>query len=132
MSDKKEFLFGFGLTSGAGFALLAIAGVALTGCPKYNVYSAKMAGEAELAQATQNKQIIVQQAQAEKEAEILKAQGTAEANKIIGNSLQGNEAYLRWLWVNKLDAGQNGKTVVYVPTDGMVPLLETGRIGGGK
>lgn len=132
MSDKKEFLFGFGLTSGAGCALLAITGVALTGCPKYNVYSAKMAGEAELAQATQNKQIIVQQAQAEKEAEILKTQGTAEANKIIGNSLQGNEAYLRWLWVNKLDAGQSGKTVVYVPTDGMVPQLETGRIGSGK
>lgn len=132
MSKGKDFFLGFGMTSGAGISLLAFAALALTGCPKYNVYSAKMAGEAELAQATQNKQIIVQQAQAEKEAEILKAQGTAEANKIIGNSLQGNEAYLRWLWVNKLDAGQNGKTVVYVPTDGMVPQLETGRIGGSK
>lgn len=132
MSDKKEFMFGFGMASGAGFALLAFIGLALAGCPKYNVYSAKMSGEAELAKATQNKQIIVQQAQAEKEAEILKAQGTAEANKIIGSSLQGNEAYLRWLWVNKLDAGQNGKTVVYVPTDGMVPQLETSRIGSSK
>lgn len=132
MSKGKDFFLGFGMTSGAGIFLLAFAALALTGYPKYKVYSAKMAGEAELAQATQNKQIIVQQAQAEKEAEILKAQGTAEANKIIGDSLQGNEAYLRWLWVNKLDAGQNGKTVVYVPTDGMVPQLETGRIGGGK
>ena len=132
MRKGKDFFLGFGMTSGAGIFLLAFAALALTGYPKYKVYSAKMAGEAELAQATQNKQIIVQQAQAEKEAEILKAQGTAEANKIIGDSLQGNEAYLRWLWVNKLDAGQNGKTVVYVPTDGMVPQLETGRIGGGK
>lgn len=132
MSKGKDFFLGFGMTSGAGIFLLAFAALALTGYPKYKVYSAKMAGEAELAQATQNKQIIVQQAQAEKEAEILKAQGTAEANKIIGDSLQGNEAYLRWLWVNKLDAGQNGKTVVYVPTDGMVPQLETGRIGGSK
>ena len=132
MSERKDFFLGFGMTSGAGISLLAFVALALTGCPKYNVYSAKMAGEAELAQATQNKQIIVQQAQAEKEAEILKAQGTAEANKIIGDSLKGNDGYLRWLWVNKLDAGGNGKTVVYVPTDGMVPQLEAGRIGGGK
>lgn len=132
MSNKTDFFLGFGLSSGVGVSLLVFIAVALTGCPKYNVYSAKMAGEAELAQATQNKQIIVQQAQAEKEAEILKAQGTAEANKIIGDSLKGNDGYLRWLWVNKLDAGGNGKTVVYVPTDGMVPQLETGRIGGDK
>lgn len=132
MSNGKEFFFGFGMTSGAGILLLASIVMGVVEYPKYRVYSAKMAGEAELAQATQNKQIIVQQAQAEKEAEILKAQGTAEANKIIGNSLEGNEAYLRWLWVNKLDAGGNGKTVVYVPTDGMVPQLETGRIGGSK
>ena len=129
MSDSTAIA---GVTLGAGFVLLCFMCVSLVGCPQYNVYSAKMTGEAELARATQNKQIIVQQAQAEKEAEILKAQGTAEANKIIGSSLEGNEAYLRWLWVNKLDAGGNGKTVVYVPTDGMVPQLETGRIGGAQ
>ena len=123
----SNFGFGFGLSAGSGVILLSLIAVGMYGCPKYDVYSSTLQGEAELARATQNKQIIVQQAQAEKEAEILKAQGTAEANKIIGTSLQGNEAYLRWLWVNKLDAGQNGKTVVYVPTDGMVPNLETGR-----
>lgn len=124
---NEEFKFGFGF----GIALLCGLGVFMASYPTYRVYSAKMRGEAELAQATQNKQIIVQQAQAEKEAEILKAQGTAEANKIIGTSLAGNEAYLRWLWVNKLDSGKNEKTVVYVPTDGMVPQLETGRMGAG-
>ena len=132
MSDKSDFAVGFGLTSGLGTViLLGICG-SLYGCPSYSVYSAKMAGEAELAQATQNKQIIVQQAQAEKEAEILKAEGTAQANKIIGDSLKGNSDYLRWLWVNKLDTNDKGKTVVYVPTDGMVPQLETGRIGGAQ
>ena len=87
-----------------------------------------MDGEAELAQATQNRQVIVQQAQAEKEAEVLRAEGTAQANKIIGDSLRENADYLRWMWLNKLDA-QNNKTVIYVPTDGMIPSLETGRIG---
>lgn len=123
----KEWQIGFG----AGAAILIGISAWMAAYPSYRVYSAKMRGEAELAQATQNKQIIVQQAQAEKEAEVLKAQGTAEANKIIGNSLAGNEAYLRWLWVNKLDSGGNEKTVVYVPTDGMVPQLEMGRVGTG-
>ena len=123
----KELKIGFG----AGVAILIGISAWMAAYPSYRVYSAKMRGEAELAQATQNKQIIVQQAQAEKEAEVLKAQGTAEANKIIGNSLAGNEAYLRWLWVNKLDSGGNEKTVVYVPTDGMVPQLEMGRVGTG-
>jgi len=97
--------------------------------PQFAVYFAKMMGEAELARATQNKQIIVQQAQAEKDAEVLRAEGTARANKIIGDSLKGNDAYLRWLWVTKLDSDHTGKTVVYVPTDGMVPQLEEGRVG---
>ena len=132
MFDKSDFAVSFGLSSGLGTVVLLAVCAGLYGCPSYSVYSAKMAGEAELAQATQNKQIIVQQAQAEKEAEILKAEGTAQANKIIGDSLKGNSDYLRWLWVNKLDTNDKGKTVVYVPTDGMVPQLETGRIGGDK
>lgn len=116
----------------AGFFIIGggIAGC-MAGYPAYSVYSARMAGEAELAQATQNRQVIVQQAQAEQEAEVLRATGTAQANKIIGDSLRGNPDYLRWLWVNKLDANNN-KTVVYVPTDGMVPQLETSRIGADK
>lgn len=126
-----DFKTGFGLTFGLSVGLLMFIAVGLVGCPSYNVYSAKMTGEAELAQATQNKQIIVQQAQAEKEAEILRAQGTAEANKIIGQSLKENEDYLRWLWINKLDTNTN-KTVVYVPTDGMIPSVESGRIGTSK
>ena len=129
MEDRKDFMQAFGASSGALTVLAILGCLGLYGCPQYNVYSAKMSGEAELAQATQNKKIIVQQAQAEKEAEILKAEGTARANKIIGDSLQGNSDYLRWLWINKLDNNDKGNTVVYVPTDGMVPQLETGRIG---
>lgn len=115
-----------GAIIGIGVVLLLCIGAGLAGCPAYSVYAAKMTGEAELARATQNRQVIVQEAQAQKEAEILRAQGTAQANKIIGDSLRDNEAYLRWLWISRLD-NQSNKTVVYVPTDGMVPTLETGR-----
>ena len=118
------------LSAGCLLAFIGFGGVGscMAFYPRYHVYSAKMAGEAELAQATQNRQVIVQQAQAEKEAEVLRAEGTAQANKIIGDSLRENADYLRWMWLNKLDA-QNNKTVIYVPTDGMIPSLETGRVG---
>ena len=121
--------FGVGVGFGVGLVALIGIGVSLVGCPQYNVYSAKLEGEAELAKATQNKQVLVETAKAEKEAEVLRAEGTAEANKIVGKSLEGNEAYLRWLWINKLNSNGD-KTVVYVPTDGMVPSLETGRVAG--
>lgn len=126
MSDRP--IISSGAIIGVAVALVLIIGGGMTGCPAYNVYSARMSGEAELAQATQNRQIIVQQAEAEQEAEVTRAKGTAAANKIIGDSLRNNPDYLRWLWVNKLDANNN-KTVIYVPTDGMVPNLEMGRIG---
>lgn len=128
---SSNFKFGLGLGSGVSGVLVLSVAVSMVLMPKYHVYSSKMAGEAELAQATQNKQIIVQQAAAEKEAEILRAEGTAEANKIIGKSLENNDSYLHWLWINKLDTNTN-KTVVYVPTDGMIPSVETGRIGTSK
>ncbi|WP_206059798.1 SPFH domain-containing protein [Novacetimonas cocois] len=114
-----------------GIVAVAVIGAAAYALPQYQVYSAKMHGEAELARATQNRQVLVQTAQAERDAEILRAEGTAKANKIIGESLKENSEYLRWLWISRLD-NQTNKTVVYVPTDGMVPQLETGRIGEGK
>ena len=87
-----------------------------------------MEGEAELAKATQNRQIIVQEAQAQREAEVARAQGTAEANKIIGQSLRNNPEYLRWLYITGMSKEVN-KTIVYLPNPEMAPQLETGRVG---
>jgi regulator of protease activity HflC (stomatin/prohibitin superfamily) len=100
--------------------------------PQYRVWSARMEGEAELAQAEGNRQIAVQEAQAKKEsasllaeAEIERARGVAEANKIIGDSLRNNDSYLRWLWIDRLDKGNN--SVIYIPTEGGLPILEAGK-----
>lgn len=98
---------------------------------RYDVVTASYSGEAELVKARQTKLIIIQQANAEKEAEILRAEGTAQANKIIGESLKNNESYLQWLWINRLD-NQSNKTFVYVPTTGLIPNLESGRVGIGN
>lgn len=99
----------------------------------YSVWSSRKDGEAELARAESNRQIKTLEARAHMEsskyladAEIIRAQGVAEANKIIGDSLAGNEAYLRYLWIHTLGEGKN--QVIYVPTEGNLPVLEAGRL----
>lgn len=105
-----------------GFALSAI----------YNVWSSGLAGEAELKQADWNRQIAVREALAKKEsaialaqAEIERAKGVSQANKIIGDSLKNNEEYLRYLWIDGLQNTEN--QVIYIPTEGNLPILEANR-----
>jgi regulator of protease activity HflC (stomatin/prohibitin superfamily) len=133
MSDDS---FPTGLVVGLVVTVLATVGIGMAGCPAYNVYSATMSGKAELAQADQNKQIAIAQskakaeaAQYEAEAEVTRAEGVAKANKIIGDSLKGNEDYLRYLWVNNIENNKN-ETVVYVPTEANMPILEATRLQG--
>jgi hypothetical protein len=55
----------------------------------------------------------------------------AEANKIIGEGLRGHEEYLRYLWIMALEhvaAAPNGSTVVYVPTEANLPIMEASRL----
>ena len=49
----------------------------------------------------------------------------AKANEIIGGSLKGNEEYLRYLWIDNLEKGNN--SVIYVPTEAGLPILEANR-----
>lgn len=100
--------------------------------PIYNVWSAGKVGLAELRKAEQNRQIAIEEAKAKmesakmlSEAEIVRARGVAEANKIIGDSLKGNEAYLRYLWIDGLN--RNNQNVIYVPTEAGLPILEAGK-----
>lgn len=112
--------------------LFVLIAVGMYGCPQYEVYSERLSGEAELAKAEYSRQVAVREAQAKKdsasllaEAEVARARGVAQANQIIGDSLKGNEAYLRYLWVNNLE--NNKASVIYVPTETGMPLLEAGR-----
>lgn len=115
--------------------LIVICG-GLYGCPQYNVYEQRLSGEAELARAEYSRQVAVREAQAKKdsatllaEAEVARAQGVAQANKIIGDSLGGERgaAYLRYLWVDKLSSDKE-RTVIYIPTEANLPsMLEAGR-----
>ncbi len=104
----------------------------MAGYPRYNVWSEELRGKAELARAESSRKIAVLEAQAKKdsakmlaEAEIERAKGVAEANKIIGNSLKGNEDYLRYLWIDSLH--NKDHSIIYVPTEAGLPILEAGR-----
>lgn len=117
--------------------VLALLSAGLWGCPQYGVYAARMAGEAELQQAEQNRQIRVREAQAQldaahltAQAEVAKAEGVAQANKIMAESLGGADGYLRWKYIEMLQEtgmAKGGQTTIYVPTEASLPILEAGR-----
>lgn len=116
-----------------GAIVLALPiGGCMYGYPQYQVYQQRLAGEAELAQASYSKQVQVQDALAKKEsaqaladAEVIKAQGVANANKIVADGLGGPEGYLRYLWITAMQDTKN--QVIYVPTEAGLPVLESGR-----
>lgn len=115
------------------FLFFALIGLLLWGWPKYKVYQLELKGQASLKEAQWSKQIRIQDANAQKEsakllaqAEVERAKGVAEANRIIGNSLKENEAYLRYLWIEGLKDDNN--KVIYVPTEANLPVLEANRL----
>lgn len=124
--------FGFAVGTFFAWLLIAVIVFGMWGCPHYNVWERGLAGEAELAQANYNRQITVREAEAKQEAakalaaaEVERAKGVAEANKIIGQSLHENEDYLRWLWIEGMK--ENEQQVIYVPTEAGLPILEAGK-----
>lgn len=128
-----------GLTLG-GIVLLVLIGFGfLVGLPSYNVYSKRMAGKAAYEEAVQNRRIRVLEAEAALEAakltsqaEVERAKGANEANRIMADGLGGSENYLRWSYINMLQetAGKQGREIIYVPTEAGMPILEAGRRPG--
>lgn len=115
------------------FVVLVI-GSFMFGGPLYNVWQQGLEGQAELAKADFSKKVAVQEAQAKLDsatllagAEVERAKGVAKANEIIGSSLKGNDEYLRYLWIIDVAGKDTQKTVVYVPTEANIPILEATR-----
>jgi len=123
---QKLLKWGVGLT-------LAIIATSMWGCPKYNVYSQDLAGQARLREAESSRKIAIEEAKAKNEsakmlaeAEVERAKGVAQANEIIGDSLKGNDAYLRYLWIQGLQDGSS--EVIYIPTEANLPIIEASRL----
>ena len=111
--------------------ILGIVAAFMFGYPKYKVWQQEMAGKAEFAKAEQNRKIKIEEARANLEAEKLNAQaeierakGAAKAIEIENGSI--TPTYIQYLWVRQ-QADLGDKTVIYIPTEGNLPILEAGR-----
>ncbi|MDE6697369.1 MAG: hypothetical protein K2K25_10865 [Muribaculaceae bacterium] len=114
----------------AGIVLVIVAMAFIR--PWYNVWSQEMEGKAEFAKAEQNRKIKIEEAKANLEAEKLNAQaeierakGAAEAIRIENGSI--TPTYIQYLWVRQ-QSDLNNKTVIYVPTESNLPILESTRL----
>lgn len=94
--------------------------------PQYGVWQQGLKGEAELARAEQSRQILIEQAKAERES----AKYRAEAIAIVGKAAKDYPEYRYQEFLGAFgEAFREGSIhqVVYVPTEGMVPITEAGK-----
>ena len=97
----------------------------------YSVWAKEQDGKAQLGEATFSKQIQIEQAKANLEAQKLNAQseverakGAAQAIEIENGKL--TERYIQYLYVQNLE--KLDTELIYVPTEGGLPLLEASRL----
>ena len=134
-NDTINFAAGFVMTVIAGLLLILLI---IGGCwavPQYNVYQQEKSGEAAFKKAEQDRRIVVEEAHANlhaaglrKDADIIRAEGIAEANEIIGESI--TPQYLQWRWIEGLHDGSS--EIIYIPTEANLPILEAFRLGLGE
>ena len=113
--------------------IVVILGAALMfALPKYNVWRSELQGRAELARAEQNRQIKIEEAKANLEAERLnaeaeveRAKGAARAIEIENGKL--TDTYIKYLAVRQFNT-DNAK-FIYIPAEcGVVPVMESTRL----
>ena len=116
-----------------GAVIVLCVGGGLWGLPTYNVYSQQMEGKAKLAEAQSSRQVATLEAKAKLEsakmladAEVIRAEGAARANRILQDSLGGPEGYLRYLQIQALDS--KDASLIYVPTEAGLPMTESTRL----
>lgn len=124
---KEDYTMRNATIIGVSFILSLFIINAVVG-PLYNVWAQSLQGKAELQKAEYTRQVAVLEAQAKKDsaqqladAEVIRAQGVAKANSIIGESLKDNPAYLQYLWITEGEKDSN-RTVYMIPSNGGAPV----------
>ena len=105
---------------------IAIIAISALGFPYYRVWSQEMRGKAALAEATQSKMIQIEQARAELESAELRS----KAIEVIGKSAKEYPEYREQEFIGAFgEALREGdiNQVIYVPTEGNIPILEAGK-----
>lgn len=106
-----------------GVGLLALLVLSIGGCkavnPQLKRYQIETERKALISQAKSKRDAAVFEAQAEVE----RAKGVAEAQRVIGETL--TPEYTAWLYVSQMPDLDGA--LIYVPTEGGIPVLEAGR-----
>ena len=84
--------------------------------------AANMKAEAKIKRAKAENEAMIIQAEGWAKAEIKRAEGIAEANKIIGSSLRDNPEYIKYLQIEAILNSKGSK--IYIPTEAGLPILE--------
>ena len=100
--------------------------------PKYKVWSQEMRGKAALAEAEQNRKIVIEEAKARLEAEQLNAQAEVERAKGMAEAMQIEngqltETYNQYLFIRSLEElAKHGDLpqIIYLPSKGMLPVMD--------
>ena len=109
----------------------------LVGYPVWRVWASHQAGLADLQKAKNEQQIQIARAQSRldaaqlnKKAAIVEAEAVAAQIDQIGTQLTEHGLYLRWQWIKMMEDhhGENDETIIYVPTEANLPILEATRL----
>ena len=117
----------------AGLVCL-ISGIVLY--PYSELWQKGLSGQAVLAEAEYSRRVKVMEAQATLDsarmlaaADVERARGEAEANNVLAMSLGGPEGRLRYLAIDAMrEANTAGNKVIYIATEGGMPITEAGRM----
>ena len=128
----REIKVWFKLAIVALFILTGGVGSCMFVRPRYNVWKQEMEGKAEFAKAKQKRKIKIEEARANLEAEKLNAQAEVERAKGAAKAIQIENGsltpeYIQYLWVRQ-QGSLGDKTVIYIPTEASLPILEAGRV----
>lgn len=122
-AERSEFRYWLGVAAKVvgGLIVTLFALIVLWGLigPQLRLYRANTEKEALVRQARAERDAAVLLA----EAEVERSKGVAESNEIIAGSI--DEQYLRYLFIQNLKGNQ--EQVIYVPTEANLPILEAGK-----
>ncbi|HVT75079.1 MAG TPA: membrane protease subunit [Candidatus Paceibacterota bacterium] len=116
--------------------IIAVAALilwSLWGYPVWKVWASGKSGEADLQQAHREQQVQVAKAQGRldaaklnKEAAIVEAEAVSAQIEKIGEKLTQHDLYLKWQWIKMMEERPDS-SVIYVPTEANMPILEAGK-----
>ena len=124
------------LLGAGGFIALLLVVWGLWGYQHWKVWANHQSGLADLSKAKNEQQIQIAKAQSRvdaallnKQAAIIEAEAVAKQIEAIGTQLTTHDLYLRWQWIKMMEDTHEDadRSVIYVPTEANIPILEARR-----